>query len=294
MITNEDRRTVEGFGREWATFDQTRLSPDEHTAIFDSYFAIFPWQALAEDAVGADIGCGSGRWARLVAPRVAHLHLVDASVEALAVAEQAMRGHANVNLQVASVERLPFEEASLDFAYSLGVLHHVPDAKAALAEVARVLRPGAPFLVYLYYRFDNRPAWFRVMWKLTDLMRRFVAQLPFAARRVISDLLAALVYWPLARTASLLERAKRLPDSWPLATYRDRSFYSMRTDSLDRFGTRLEQRFTQREIRELLAATGFEQVRFSKDVPFWCALAFRRADDDDADTTGVRGDEQGS
>jgi ubiquinone/menaquinone biosynthesis C-methylase UbiE len=287
MATNADHKTVEGFGREWTRFDQSTLSADEHEAIFDTYFAIFPWQALAEDAVGADVGCGSGRWARLVAPRVAHLHLLDASPEALAVAERAMAGHTNVDLQVASVEGLPFQAASLDFAYSLGVLHHVPDTQAALAEIARVLRPDAPFLVYLYYRFDNRPAWFRLLWRLTDLVRRLVARLPFAARRLISDLLAALIYWPLARTASLLERLGRLPDAWPLATYRDRSFYSMRTDSLDRFGTRLEHRFTQQEIRQLLEEAGFEHVQFSKAVPFWCALAYRRADDGRATPDGM-------
>lgn len=278
MATNEDPRTVEGFGREWATFDQTTLSAEEHEAIFNTYFAIFPWEELADDAVGADIGCGSGRWARLVAPEVGHLHLFDASPEALAVAEHAMAAHDNTDLQVASVERLPLPDAGLDFAYSLGVLHHVPDTRAALAEVARVLRPGAPLLVYLYYRFDNRPPWFRAIWQLTDLLRRLVARLPFVLRRLISDVLAALVYWPLARTAWVLDRMGRLPEAWPLATYRDRSFYSMRTDSLDRFGTRLERRFTRREIEELLRGTGFERVTFSDEVPFWCALAYRHED----------------
>ena len=276
MATNEDPRTVEGFGREWATFDQTTLSAEEHSAIFDTYFEIFPWEELADGAVGADIGCGSGRWARLVAPKVGHLHLLDASHQALAVAKHATAGHGNVDLQVASVDKLPFPDASLDFAYSLGVLHHVPDTRAALSEVARVLRPAAPFLVYLYYRFDNRPTWFRGIWRLTDLVRRVIARLPFVPRRIVSDLLAALLYWPLARSAGLLERRGRLPQAWPLATYRDRSFYSMRTDSLDRFGTRLERRFTRREIRELLTTTGFERVSFSDEVPFWCALAYRR------------------
>jgi len=65
----------------------------------------------------------------------------------------------------------------------------------------------------------------------------------------------------------------RLPVSWPLAYYRDKSFYTMRTDALDRFGTRLEQRFTRDQISGFLSAAGFCQVEFSRHVPYWVAVA---------------------
>jgi 2-polyprenyl-3-methyl-5-hydroxy-6-metoxy-1,4-benzoquinol methylase len=44
----------------------------------------------------------------------------------------------------------------MDFGYSLGVLHHIPDAQKALSDCVKKLKLGAPFLVYLYYSFDNR------------------------------------------------------------------------------------------------------------------------------------------
>src|SRR5476651_2475874 len=73
---NADQSTVEGFGREWTTFTQSPsgLTSEGRLAIFDSYFSIFPWNTLPPQSVGADIGCGSGRWAAIVAPRVGHLH----------------------------------------------------------------------------------------------------------------------------------------------------------------------------------------------------------------------------
>jgi len=49
----------------------------------------------------------------------------------------------------------------------------------------------------------------------------------------------------------------------------------MRTDSLDRFGTRLEQRFSAKQIREMMADSGLERISFSDEV-FWCAVGFRR------------------
>ena len=118
MGVNEDKVTVTSFGHEWARFDQAALSRAELVEIFDQYFAVFPWQELGADSVGADIGCGSGRWAALAAERVGHLHCLDASEEALSVARRTLAGKANVSFHHASVGKLPFAPASLDFCYS--------------------------------------------------------------------------------------------------------------------------------------------------------------------------------
>ena len=73
-MSNTDHAVVEAFGQEWSKFDQNEADPVELRAIFDLYFAIFPWNELPRDAVGFDLGCGSGRWAYFVAPRVGRLH----------------------------------------------------------------------------------------------------------------------------------------------------------------------------------------------------------------------------
>ena len=62
--------------------------------------------------------------------------------------------------------------------------------------------------------------------------------------------------------------------TWPLSTYRDKSFYVMRNDALDRFGTRLEQRFTREQIRSMMSRAGLKDILFSEEV-FWCALGYR-------------------
>lgn len=273
---NRDAAVVAGFGAEWSAFDQSQLSPAERGELFQQYFSEFPWDLLASDAVGADIGCGSGRWAACVAPRVAALHCVDPSSEALEVARRNLADQPSVRFHLAGVAELPVEPGSLDFAYSLGVLHHVPDTQAALRSCAAVLKPGAPFLVYLYYAFDNRPSWYQALWRASDAVRRVVARLPFRARLAVTSVVAALVYLPLARLARLLEALGRDVTSAPLAYYRRRSFYVMRNDALDRFGTRLEQRFTREQIEAMLLEAGFEDVRFGEGPPYWTAVARRR------------------
>lgn len=273
---NIDEKVVEDFGSEWSRFDQSRLSKQDHNGMFDSYFHIFPWGKISLKSTGADIGCGSGRWAVLVAPRVGHLHLIDPSEDALKVAKLNLAKNANTSYHMASVDSLPFTDSSLDFAYALGVLHHVPDTRAAIKSIARALKPGAPFLVYLYYALDQRPWWFRALWRTSDSARRLISVLPKSMKNICCDLIALTIYLPLARLAWLLDKLGALPDVWPLSYYRDRAFYVLRTDALDRFGTRLEQRFTRMEIRRLMEEAGFEKIEFSEAQPFWSAVGFKR------------------
>jgi ubiquinone/menaquinone biosynthesis C-methylase UbiE len=274
MMRNLDTRVVEGFGDEWSRFDQSALTSDELSAMFENYFSIFPWEKLPENAEGFDLGCGSGRWGRLVAPRVGKLHLIDPS-DALDVAKRNLTGQSNCEFHRAGVDSIPLAESSCDFGYCLGVLHHIPDTEAGLRECVKRLKSGAPFLLYLYYRFDNRPAWFRLLWKISDIGRRAISKLPYGARFVISQTLAAIVYFPLARTAKLLDTLGVLPKSFPLSQYRNNSFYTMRTDALDRFGTSLEKRFTKEEIRSIMESCDLKDVTFS-DTSFWTAVGFKK------------------
>jgi ubiquinone/menaquinone biosynthesis C-methylase UbiE len=275
--TNVDPAVVAGFGDEWSRFDQSNADQSELRAIFDAYFSIFPWNDLQPNAVGFDLGCGSGRWARFVAPRVRTLHCIDASQAALDVAHRTLGDQTNVQFHCASVDSIPLPDASADFGYSLGVLHHVPDTESGLRDTVRKLKPGAPMLIYLYYAFDNRPAWFRYIWKASELARFVVARSPHPVRYAASQILAAAIYFPLARTAAVAERLGANVEHWPLSPYRDRSFYVMRTDALDRFGTRLEQRFTQAQIRGMMERCGLTDIRFrTEGPPFWVAVGIKR------------------
>lgn len=273
---NIDHDTVAGFGEEWDAFDQTALSEAEHADFFGRYFSVFPMEVLTPDAEGFDLGCGSGRWAAPIAPRVRLLHCIDPSDKALAVARRRLGDTPSARFHLAGVDSIPLEDGSQDFGYSLGVLHHIPDTAAALADCVRKLKPGAPFLVYLYYRFDNRPLWFRLIWRASDLLRRVICRLPFGLRKAVTGVIAALVYWPAGRLAGLLEKAGARVDGLPLAFYRHSSFYTMRTDALDRFGTRLEQRFTRDEIHRMMTDAGLVDIRFREEAePWWVACGVR-------------------
>jgi hypothetical protein len=139
------------------------------------------------------------------------------------------------------------------------------------------LKAGGVGLIYLYYRFDNRPKWFQRVWQVSEGVRALVSRLPSAPKHAVADALAFGVYLPLARASKVAEKVGLSVENIPLSTYRNNSFYTMRTDSLDRFGTRLEQRFTRQEIEAMMLAAGFENIRFSETTPYWCASGRKRA-----------------
>jgi len=270
-MKNFDSKTVKSFGDEWSRFDQSKLSPLAAQRAFEEYFAVFPWNKLSKDSIGFDMGCGSGRWAKLMAPRVGQLHCIDPS-SALEVAKANLCSLDNITFHRASASDRPLLPNSQDFGYSLGVLHHVPDTEGALRECVSMLKPGAPFQLYLYYAFDNRSLIYKMIWQLSELIRKIVCQINPRIKNIITDILALLLYYPLARLAKIIEYLT-IDVNWiPLSYYRNHSFYTMRTDARDRFGTPLEKRFTKYQIKKMMEDAGLKNIRFSDVAPYWCAV----------------------
>ena len=81
--TNVDAKVVEDFGKEWETFNQQLLKEEDLQLAFDQYFSIFPFEKINSNSEGFDMGCGSGRWAKLLAPKVGTLNCIDPSSVAL-------------------------------------------------------------------------------------------------------------------------------------------------------------------------------------------------------------------
>ena len=116
--------------------------------MFGAAFHLQVLPALLDErwAVG-DLGCGTGQVAAALAPFVARVVAVDRSGEMLQAARRRLRDARNVDVRRGELEALPIADAELDAATLLLVLHHLPDPAAALAEAARVLRPGGRLLI---------------------------------------------------------------------------------------------------------------------------------------------------
>ncbi len=276
-MKNTYKDVVKDFGEEWDTFDHINIAENDQIKIFNDYFKIFPWDEIdKKKSIGIDIGCGSGRWSKFVADNTKDLILLDPSVQALDVAKKNLNKKKNIRFLNQSVGEISLEDNSIDFAYSLGVLHHIPDIKSALKEINRILKPNAPFLVYLYYSFDNKPKFYKFIWMLTNPIRYFISKLPFKIKFVITFLIAIFIYFPFARISKLLKFFKLPYQNIPMWQYADLSFYIMKTDALDRFGTKVEKRYSRRQIIEILEESNFKEIKFSDAPPYWCAVAKKK------------------
>lgn len=275
-MENIDKINIKGFGDEWSAYTQKELDLQESRHIFESYFKIFDWKKIPPNAKGFDMGCGSGRWAYWVSQKVEELHCIDASKEALDIAEKNLEGTPNCIFHHASFEDNPIEDNTMDFGYSLGVFHHVPDAYAGIKACARKLKPGAPFLAYIYYDLENKPLWFRKLWQFSEIIRGKISMLPFKYKLFITRLIALLAYYPLSRFALYMERIGFNVDNFPLSGYRHRSFYTMKTDALNRFGTKLVNRFKRSQVEQMFSSAGFEKIQFGIGKPRWLVIGYKK------------------
>jgi len=116
--------------------------------LFGDRFHLAAFAALAESTwVVGDLGCGTGQVSAALAPFMSHVVAVDASAAMLQAAKKRLHGFDNVELRRGELESLPIDDGRLDAATLMLVLHHVSEPEKALADVARVLKPGGRLLL---------------------------------------------------------------------------------------------------------------------------------------------------
>lgn len=267
-----NNEVIKDFGSEWKNFNQSLLDEKELINNFNQYFSIFPFDELNNLKEGFDLGCGSGRWAKLIAPKVKKLNCIEPSNEAIDVAKENLKNNQNIIYYNSDFQNTHLNNNSQDFGYCLGVLHHTSEIKKGLDFCNKILKKDSPFLIYLYYSLDNRPFYYKLIWKFSNYLRFFISNLPFSLKRIITNLIATIVYFPIVNLVKVFDLLGVNTNNFPLSYYKDKSFYTMRTDALDRFGTKLENRYSQLEIIEMLENSGFKDIKFSNRMPFWVAV----------------------
>ncbi len=272
---NLEDKLITDFGNEWSSFDQINLSLEEKKKIFNDYFSIFPKNFLNKSNKGFDLGSGSGRWAYFIAPHVRELICIEPS-KAIEVSKINLSQFNNIKFLREKVSNLSIKNESMDFGYSLGVLHHIIDTEEALKICVNKLKIGAPFLLYLYYNLDNKPFIFRIIYKISNILRLLISRLPFFFKKTICTIIAISIYYPLARICKFLKYFKISTKNIPLSYYSDKSFYIMQNDSLDRFGTKIEKRYSKKEITEMMIASGLTNIFFKDGFPYWVSIGFKK------------------
>lgn len=270
---NRDERVISHFGGEWKAFNYLDAGQlEELRQQFSAYIRALPDEVKERKEMNvADFGAGSGRWAHFFLDFSKDLWLVEPGIESFALLEERFANNKKVHILNQSVSENSVPEESLDLAVSLGVLHHIPDTERGIQDIYKKMRPGAYFLCYLYYALEDKPSYYRMIWRVSNRLRFMISRMPYLPRRLICELIALVVYLPFARLSKLLKKIGINPHNVPLHHYQDMTYYVMRNDAFDRFGTSLEQRFTKAQITQMVSGAGFDvsTLHFSDAEPFW-------------------------
>lgn len=112
------------------------------------------------DARVLDVGCGSGWATRLLAEYAVNGRVtgIDISDEMIRIARGSSRSFPNVDFEIASAERLPFNDNEFTHAFSMESLYYYANIAAALKEIRRVLQPVGLFVTVLDLYKENKPS----------------------------------------------------------------------------------------------------------------------------------------
>jgi len=270
---NLDQEVIDSFGREWAAFNYTESETDDALDLqFSAYTSIINLSDFNQKtSTAADFGAGSGRWTSRLLPYFTKIYALEPSLGATNVLRYKFTAESRIEILQESVGANSIADESLDLAMSLGVLHHIPDTGRALKDIAKKVKSGGTFLCYLYYKLDDKPLFYRTLFRISDAFRWVVSRMPYGIRKMIAKVIALTVYFPLARVSKYLNARGKNTSNVPLHHYANMPFIMLQNDALDRFGTRLEQRFSKNEIIEMLTSAGFDlaTLLFSDVEPYW-------------------------
>jgi SAM-dependent methyltransferase len=175
------RRTRESFGYQWTQFSEMVIDFREN---FLNYIRPLD-ETFFPGKLGLDLGCGFGRHIYNAAKFGAEMIGVDLS-DAIESTRANTRDLQNVHLIQADVYHLPIRHGALDFAYSIGVLHHTPDPEAAFRCLVPLVKPGGSVFVWVYSK--SRSFWNFCL----ETVRAITTRLPQPVQKAIS-LGAALI-----------------------------------------------------------------------------------------------------
>jgi len=252
-----ERRTVKSYSFQWRKFKE--MYPDWEQIFLDSIKPMT--QSFFAGKRGLDAGCGFGRSLRYSASYGAEMIGLDLS-EAIEAARENTCHLPNVHLVQGDIFHPPIQPESLDFVYSIGVLHHLPDPKRGFLALTQLVKRGAPMFIWVYLRNRGRQI------AAFSLMRSLSTRMPIRLLNVCCLALAAaqwLAFILPFRALSRFGRTKRMANRIPFTLYSRYPFRVLHTDWFDGLSVPLVNYYRSEEIDRWYREANFEHIAIDED-----------------------------
>lgn len=170
----------------------------------------------------------------------------------------------NVMAMKCSALDIAVKGSSVDFAYSFGVLHHTPDPKRGLQEMARILKKGCPAFLYLYEDHSENPVKHALL-KAVTAVRRLTTRMPKKVLYALSWVLSPFVFIVFTVPSKIMKNFKA---TGHIAEHMPFNFgtgpFSLKGDLYDRFGAPIEYRFNRQGVDGLFRECGFSNINITR------------------------------
>ena len=246
-------RTQKSFGRQWLQYDVQTLDEDMHTFRVKTFFELESLKGLRV----LDAGCGGGRYSYVVGKTGADVISVDIS-RAVEKTAELCREFPNVHIIQSNLMQLPVRTAWFDRIFSIGVLHHTPNTRAAFEALLPYLKPGGTIAIWVY------PNWSQFREAMNKFWRSLTTRLPHwivHALSVLGSPIGAVrgrVYRSRRRLlARLLWQTEKLLPGF--SNHPDRR--QRICDTFDWFTPQYQWHHTDDEVRSWFEAAGLTNIK---------------------------------
>ena len=266
------RRTSRVYDFTWQYFGEREVRDDWEKDSY-CYLSLIPQGLLSGgNKVGLEAGCGGGADLLRVAAGGATIVGFDLSA-GVDVAYQLVGELDNVEVVQGDLHDLPFKPGEFDFIYSFGVLHHLPDTQSAFVRLAKLLKPGAPLITYLYGDRSERRRLDHWLLGVVRAVRRVTSRLPPRVLHAACWALFPPVWLLCAAPAAVMRRLAPQTGAAMPFSHTLRPFVLV-ADLYDRFASPVERRFSEEQVRQLYGGAGFERVE-CRQYRGWVSWGFK-------------------
>jgi uncharacterized protein YbaR (Trm112 family)/ubiquinone/menaquinone biosynthesis C-methylase UbiE len=284
----ENPSYASSFGRQWNAFARSQIDGPaygESALRFDSEIG---WDAdMLEGKTIVEIGSGAGRFVDVLAKRGPRMVIGLDITDAVDAAARNVT-YDNVQFVQADVFESPIRGGMVDFAYSIGVLHHTPDPRGAFDRMVEMVRIDGNVGLSLYeISLHNRPnrnsfkvvtnelVWALNLWRC-ELFRTVTTRVPhgvmIAYCKTVIPILHVLNKIPVLRLARY---------GLPSTCYRDLPVIWSMVDTMDTYSTKIVHQYRAKDVFQWFRSTGLREITLMNSRPGWVSIVAMKGSDED-------------